>query len=390
MMNRRTLLKAIAATAIAATKSTWAEHALPISDDDTIRDILKHRIDLEKRSVGMAVSVVTPGRKRFVNWGRERLSDNRPVTPDTVFEIGSITKVFTALLLANMTRRGEVALDDSVARHLPDDFRVPERNGRPITLADLATHYSGLPRMPTIPGEPFSPQWRAALARFSVAEFKVWLTGELSPPPPEAGGWWYSNTGYALLGMALGHRGGRPFETLLQERVIDPLGLRDTAFHPTVAMKRRLAESHDRDLTPIPPFESSIFSAAGYLHSTVRDLARFATAILPGSHSRLEPEARLLLTIQRDAPWIGGKQALGWEVRNAPGGSFVSKDGVTWGQTAAMVYDPDQRVAVVVLSNTLPDLSASTLSGGGIGAADIAQHLLRPRIPLEGRGGAKY
>lgn len=390
MMNRRTLLKAIAAEAIAAAKSTWAEDALQLGDDHTIRDILRHRIDVEKRGVGMAVGVVTPGRTRFVSWGRERLSDDQPVTPDTVFEIGSITKVFTALLLANMTRRGEVALEDPVSRHLPDDFRVPGRNGHPITLADLATHYSGLPRFPAIPGEPFSLPWRAALARYSVAEFKVWLTGELPPPPPEAGGWWYSNTGYALLGIALGHRGGRPFETLVQERVIAPLGLRDTAFHPTAGMKRRLAEGHDRDLTPIPPFESSILSAAGQLHSTARDLARFATAILPGSHSHLEAEARLLLTVRRDAPWIRGKQALGWEVRDAPGGSFVSKDGVTWGQTAAMAYDPAQRVAVVVLSNTFPDLSASTPSGGGIGAADIAQHLLRPQIPLAGRGGTRY
>ena len=389
MLNRRTFAISIAAAAFATSSRAMSADTLEIADDSTIREILKRRV-LAKRTVGMAACVVESERKRFITWGWERLNDSRTVTPDTVFEIGSITKVFTALLLADMTRRGQVALDDPVASHLPGDFKVPLLNGYKITLADLATHTSGLPRMPTLPGELFSPTWRAAIARFSVDEFKKWLAGEHPAPPPDAGGWWYSNAGYALLGMALAHRGGKPYEELLQERVIGPIGLRETTFHPTELMKRHLAEGHRSDLTPEPPFESTIFAAAGALRSTARDLAQFAAAILPGSRSRIAPAARLLLTIRRPAPWIGGEQALGWEVRNAPGGSFVTKDGVTWGQTASMVFDPDKRVAVVVLSNTFPDLRFSHLSSGGVGAADIAHHLLRPQIPMEGQGGTRY
>lgn len=88
--------------------------------------------------------------------------------------------------------------------------------------------------------------------------------------------------------------------------------------------------------------------------------------------------------------WLGGVQALGWEVLNAPGGTFVSKDGVTSGQTAAMVYDPGKRKAIIAFSNTFPDMTRSTLSGGGVGVADIARHLLRPGIPLNGDGGTSY
>ncbi len=389
MLNRRKFANGIAAAALAAASRAWTSDTLEVADDNTIREILKRRV-LAKRTVGMAACVVEADRKRFVTWGWERLNDSRPVTPDTVFEIGSITKVFTALLLAHMTRSGQVALDDPVALHLPGDFKVPLLDGHKITLADLATHTSGLPRMPTLPGELFSPEWRAAIARFSVDDFKTWLAGEHPAPPPDAGGWWYSNAGYALLGMALAHRGGKPFEDLLQQRVIDPIGLRDTTFRPTASMQRRLAEGHKSDLTPDPPFESTIFAAAGALRSTARDLAQFAVAILPGSRSRIAPAAQLLLTIRRPAPWIGGEQALGWEVRKAPGGSFVTKDGVTWAQTASMVFDPDKRVAIVVLSNTFPDLRFSNLSSGGVGAADIAHHLLRPQIPMEGQGGTRY
>jgi D-alanyl-D-alanine-carboxypeptidase/D-alanyl-D-alanine-endopeptidase len=381
MLNRRTFTTGIVAAAIAG-----VAQAREVDDDNAIRDILRRRVEVEKRSVGMAVCVVTPNRQRIVTWGRERLSDDRPVTSDTVFEIGSVTKVFTALLLADMARRREVGLDDPVSHHLPSDFNLPLRDGHEITLADLATHTSGLPRWPLLSGDSVPSQAAInAAARISLEDFTFWLANvHLPQNPPAAGAWWYSNVGYALLGMALAHRGGRPYEALLHARVIDPIGLRDTTFYPTAAMRSRLAEGHDANLKPLPPFEGGIFIAAGALRSTLRDLSRFAAAILPGSRSPIALDDALLLTVRREALWLGGVQALGWEVLDAPGGAFVNKDGVTFGQTASMVFDLDQRAAVVVLSNTQPDLRNSTLSGGGVGAADIARHLLRPQIPLGG------
>jgi D-alanyl-D-alanine-carboxypeptidase/D-alanyl-D-alanine-endopeptidase len=379
MLNRRVLLMGIGATTLAG-----AARALEVDDDDAIRDILRRRIEVERRAVGMAVCVVTPNRKRFVSWGRERLGDDRPVTSETVFEIGSITKVFTALLLADMVRRGEVELDNPVSRHLPSDFKLPLRDGHEITLADLATHTSGLPRWPLLSGD--SPPTQAAIdaaSRIGLDDFKAWLANvHLPQNPPAAGAWWYSNVGYALLGMALTNRGGQSYEALLQARVIGPIGLKDTTFSPTVAMRSRLAEGHDANLGPLPPFEGGIFIAAGALRSTLRDLSRFAAAILPGSKSPITQDNALLLSVRREALWLGGVQALGWEVLDAPGGAFVNKDGVTFGQTASMVFDPDRRMAVVVLSNTQPDMRNSTLSGGGVGAADVARHLLRPQISL--------
>ncbi len=107
-------------------------------------------------------------------------------------------------------------------------------------------------------------------------------------------------------------------------------------------------------------------SRGGGLHSTPSDMSHFAAAILSGSGSRIAPLEQVLLTIRRPAaPWIHGVQALGWEIHDAPNGAFVSKDGVTWGQAVSMVFDPDQRLAIVAFSNTFPDLGYSTLSGGG-------------------------
>jgi D-alanyl-D-alanine-carboxypeptidase/D-alanyl-D-alanine-endopeptidase len=390
VLNRRTFTAALVAAAIAG-----SARALEVADDDAIRDILRHRVDVEKRAIGMAACVVTPNRKRFVSWGRERSGDNQPVTFETVFEIASITKVFTALLLADMALRGEVGLDDPVARHLPADFNVPNLDGREITLTDLATHTAGLPWWPPFPGAPQSDDaafiafLMTAVPRLSVDAFRLWLAGfHLESKPGTT--WAYGNTGYALLSMALAHRAGRSYESILQKRVIEPLDLKDTAFHPTAAMTPRLAETR-ADIGPKPlRIDLGIFAAAGGLRSTPRDMSRFATAILPGSGSRLAPAAQLLLSVRRPAPPILGVQSLGWEVREAPGGAFVSKDGVSWGQSASMVFDPEKRLAIVTFSNALPELRFAKYSGGGVGAADLAQHLLRPQIPLGGQGGATY
>jgi serine-type D-Ala-D-Ala carboxypeptidase/endopeptidase len=184
VLDRRVFMVMIGGAAV-----TRVAQAFDVDDDEAIRKILRQRVDAEKRAVGMAVCVVTPNRKRFVAWGRERLNDRRPVTADTVFEIGSVTKVFTALLLADMALRGEVGLNDPVSRHLPGDFKLPLRDGREITLADLATHTSGLPRWPLLPGDS-APSHAAidAASRISLEDFKAWLAKLHLPQNPPAAG----------------------------------------------------------------------------------------------------------------------------------------------------------------------------------------------------------
>lgn len=129
-----------------------------IAPDDEIRRTLVKRIDTDKQSLGIVVGILEPKGRRLVAHGRPAKEDARPLNGDTVFEIGSVTKVFTALLLADMVQRGEVAITDPIAKYLPAG-KVPERGGRSITLQDLVTHTSGLPRMPTnfAPKDPSNP-----------------------------------------------------------------------------------------------------------------------------------------------------------------------------------------------------------------------------------------
>jgi len=130
--------------------------SLTVPGNDEIREILVKRIDQQKQAVGLVVGVVEPAGRRVVTHGNIANGDSRIVDGDTIFEIGSVTKVFTSLLLADMVTRKEVALDDPAAKYLPnlvktpkaENVKMPERNGKSITLHDLSTHTSGLPRLP--------------------------------------------------------------------------------------------------------------------------------------------------------------------------------------------------------------------------------------------------
>ena len=119
-----------------------------LPSDEDIRQILRQRVDVQGKGVGIVVGVVDASGARVISHGQIAEGDQRPLDGDTAFEIGSMTKVFTALALADMVRRGEVALEDPIAKYLPAGARILERNGQPITFLEVATHSSGLPLMP--------------------------------------------------------------------------------------------------------------------------------------------------------------------------------------------------------------------------------------------------
>ena len=183
--------------------------------DAQIRDPLVERIDKQQQSVGIVVGVIDSTGRRTISYGKFDTGDNRAVDGNTIFEIGSVTKVFTSLLLADMVQRGEVALTDSVAKYLPAGVKMPERNGRQITLEDLATHTSGLPRLPTN----LSPKDAAnPYADYSVEQLYQFLSGyQLTR---DIGSQYeYSNLGGGLLGHVLARRAGMDYEKFVRSRI---------------------------------------------------------------------------------------------------------------------------------------------------------------------------
>src|SRR5688572_19370517 len=213
--------------------------AQDIPTDSAIRAIIKPRVDTG-RYAGVAVGVVSrDGRQVVTAYGPR--AGVTPFDGNTVFEIGSITKTFTTAILADMVARREVALDDPVAKLLPPGMKFPERDGKQITLLDLATQTSGLPRLPgnleiTNPQNPYATYTPAQLANF-LASYEL--------PRAIGAQYEYSNLGLGLLGMALSYKGRRDYEVLVAERVLRPLGMSDTKITLTPSMQSRLAPGHD-------------------------------------------------------------------------------------------------------------------------------------------------
>ncbi len=257
-------------TALLGAQASNRPAELAVPSDGDIRQILLERVDAQGKGIGMVVGVIEPGRRRVVSYGQVSEGDPRPLDGDTAFEIGSMTKVFTALVLADMVRRGEVALEDPLAKYLPGGAKIPERNGQPITLLDVATHTSGLPLMP----DGLQTLNEFATAKYSDAQLYQFLA-QYEPARQNGTKWAYSNIGYSLLGKALAARAGVDYETLLRTRVIVPLELNSTGVTVFPGLKVRLAVGHDGSLQPTPPISTvpimSVLTPAGGILSTAND-----------------------------------------------------------------------------------------------------------------------
>jgi D-alanyl-D-alanine-carboxypeptidase/D-alanyl-D-alanine-endopeptidase len=341
--------------------AAWAQ----TPNDAAIRQIIAERIDSNRQSVGIVAGIVTPQGRRVISHGRFGAADSREVGPDTVFEIGSVTKVFTSLLLADMARRGELGVADPVVRHLPPAVAEATNGLKTMTLADLATHTAGFPFWPS--GIPTSAEGTAAMAAYSVDQLYQFVT-TFDAPADVGTRWMYSNTDAGLLGLLLARRAESTYEALLASRITGPLGMASTAVPVSPSMQSRLAMGHDAQLKPAAAWNVPALAAGGSLHSTVNDLLTFLAAA-GDTTTVLGAAMPTMLATRKQAP--GFQQALGWMVLGAGAGDgILVHDGNTRGYASSIVYDPASRTGVVVLSN-----SAASV-------ADIARHLARPAIPL--------
>lgn len=274
--------------------------------------------------------------------------------PETSFQIGSVTKVFTALVLADMAERGEVHLCDPAARYLPG--RVTDGP----TLADLATHTSGLPRLPRgllpsallHPGDPYARYPAGGLVRDARRALRA------APPAGSAQRpYVYSNFGFGLLGYLLGQAAGTPYETLVTTRICAPLGLPGTTFTPPAPPWA--AQGHRRG-RPVRDWRLSAMAGAGGLYSTAADLARFLYACLlaalaaPGTPAApleaLGPAIRATLTSRRPIP--GGQIGLAWHLARRGDHTIAWHNGMTGGFSAMIALDPGRRLGVAALANS--------------------------------------
>ena len=385
-LNRRELLLAPLVLPVMAvpgyaqqegTASNDAATSLPdrAPSSDAIRSLLASRVDAGQESLGYVTLVRDAAGLRLVIYGAAGDPQSRPLDGDTVFEIGSITKVFTALLLADAVARGEVKLTDPVEEYLPTEGRPKSFDNKPFSLLDLVTYTSGLPNMPTN----FRPRDKEnPYTDYTVEQLYKFLA-EYTPRYYPGSHYEYANLGFGLLGHVLALRAGRGYEELVVSRICGPLGLNDTRITLTPAMRERLVPGHDKSLHPVPGWDFPTLAGAGALHSTANDMMRFLDAC-HGKQTELTPAFQSLLEVRRQTDENGVYASAGWFVDTAHNDELVVKDGGTGGYSSFIGYSARTGIATVLLSNTgylAPPVIANWSTTPGLG-----RHLLNTNFPL--------
>ncbi|SDT81221.1 CubicO group peptidase, beta-lactamase class C family [Streptomyces sp. TLI_053] len=325
-----------------------------------------------------------------------------PPGPDTLFEIGSVTKVFTSLALARLTLAGTVTLDDPLAEvladALPSGVTVPAKGPEPLALRHLATHTSGLPRLPSgmLLSSLLSPNKPDPYAHCTAQSLLNGL-GRTRLRAAPGRSFRYSNLGAGLLGLALAHRAGVGYGELVRREICEPLGLKDTVLEPSPEQTARLAPGHTTRGRPVPAWHLADLAGAGGLRSTAADLAVLLRAQLAAA-----PEASGAGTTVSAAPEASGEALatsvaasersgeaapstvlapaialtrevrhrvnpvawmhLGWlghRLHDRQGGHLqIWHNGGTGGYRSFVAFDPERQVGVIVLANTRRSVDA--------------------------------
>ncbi len=321
--------------------------------DKDLAEALKTGQLAPSTGAGVSIAVVDHGVRRVFSYGTAKAG--------SIFEIGSITKTFTGLILSQMVEQGKVRFSDPVRELLPPGI-VAKPAGDEITLLDIATQHSGLPRMPdnfkpVDSGNPYADYGPSALYAFLTKH---------SVAKPAAPGFLYSNVGFGLLGQALAVRSSLSYSALLKEEVIDPLGLKDTTISLSPEQLTRFIPGHGADHQPAQAWDLNAFAGAGGIRSTAADMLTYLEdnlhpeALKPAAKSSAASTLSAALTQQhelRAEAMPGTRIALAWLFDSESGNYW--HNGATGGYSAYAFFNPKGDYAAVVLLNTSPGSSGS-------------------------------
>jgi CubicO group peptidase (beta-lactamase class C family) len=378
-----------AVPAMEAPRTTWQ---IPASEE--IQSLLRER--LQRNGVGIVVGVIGPEGRRVVAAGRSDAPDGR-LDGGTIFQIGSLTKTFTGLLLADMIERGEVSIDDELQKYLPPDVRLIVR-GRPITLLDVVTHRSGLPSMPDNLRLDAQPN---PVAGYTVDELYDFLR-HFQPKRAPGEKYEYSNLAVAVMGRALSRHAGMDYEALLMQRVLEPLGLESTAITTPRAWSRRVARGHGPYLFAVDTPEMVAMPASGSLRSTADDMLRYIAAYL--GYETMPLAAAMRRQLETASP-LDERSRIAWGAQQIGGREIYAHDGGKIGFRSAVAFDVKARTGVVVLMNARTDdrampLAIHLLTGQALPPAPAAPVKTRIKLPpraldrfagsYETAGGERY
>ena|SRR5690554_3026381 len=341
---------------------TIQAQSLEISQE--VKENIKFRVDNDV-STGIVVGVVTPEGTNYFSYGVKSLKTNEAVDENSVFEIGSISKTFTGLLLADMVEKGELNLEDQLQSILPEGIIAPTRNGESIKLYQLSNHTSSLPRMPSNismenPENPYADYTEKQMYDFlNNYELTRDIGTELE----------YSNYAVGLLGDLLAAQHGVTYEELLMKSITQPLGMDATRIHFTSKMKENLAKGHSGGVE-VENWDLSTLAGAGGIRSTAVDMLKYISAHIGLDTCTLSSAIQLThQSINNDA--IG----LGWFMNKKEEDNLIWHGGLTGGYATFTGFNKETKIGVVVLSN-----SNATIDDIGMHILDSTIELITPKL----------
>ena len=350
----------ILVSACAAEAKTGNAESLKTEIDKIVQPLVEGNTN-----IGVAVGVMVGDEKLVLGYGKVTFGVDRRPDGDTVYEIGSISKVFTGTLLAQLVREGKLKLDDPVEKLLLDSVQVPVYEKRKITLQDLSTHVSGLPRLPTN----FAPKdWSNPYADYTVENLYDFLSNhKLRRKPGEK--YEYSNLGAGLLGHILARENDKTYEQLLLDRICKPLGMDSTRITLTPELRKRLAPAYTthgfwkmRIYLPNRNWDIPTLAGAGAIRSTVNDLLVFMSANMGKAKTNLQAACDLAQQERfkkNDALGIG----LGWHMFHFEdfGKPIYWHNGGTGGYRTFLGFTKEKKIGVVLLSNTQSSVDGAAI-----------------------------
>jgi CubicO group peptidase (beta-lactamase class C family) len=317
---------------------------------NAIHAYLQQRVEAEKVNGCIVAGIVDEHGSSVVSYGKLDNGTDQEANGDTVFEIASITKTFTAFLLQDMIERGEMKLDDPVAKYLPKSVKVPTRNGKEITLLQLATHTSGLPFMP----DNLDPKrMDDPCANYTVEKLYAFLSGyKLSRDPGTK--YEYSGVGVALLAQAITLKAGTNYESLVVDRICRPLKMDSTRITLTPELKSRFAQGHNDYGYAVSRTDCGALMGGAALCSTANDMLKYLSANLGLMPSNLTQLMEKMHVVRFSHVSPGNDDiGLAWYVTPDPNGTKIIWHGGRGDGCRAFVgFDTTRRRGVVVLASS--------------------------------------
>ncbi|HEY1871953.1 MAG TPA: serine hydrolase [Chitinophagaceae bacterium] len=296
-------------------------------------------------TVGLSVGILKNGKTFFYNYGETARGNKQLPDQHTLFEIGSLSKTFTTILLADAVNDGKAKLDDPINRYLPDSIPLLQYEETPITILTLANHSSGLPRMPSNfrskdPSDPFADYGNNDLFSF-YHNFKP-----LSRPGDK---YEYSNLAVGTLGVIIERIDQSNYEKLIEEKICKPLNMNETKEYLTKSDSTRFAWGYNEEGTYNSPWNFKALAGAGAIRSSVSDLLKYANANLGDAPPKLNNA--ILLTHQITLNKGGTKVGLAWHFIKPGNDDLIFHNGETGGYHSYLSINPSKKFAVVILSN---------------------------------------